>query len=426
VSTLKQIKLPYYQDSLVLNIAEKNLTSVLTSKMEDFKPRFSQERLVGNALKSPIGSERLRELAKNKNKVVIITSDHTRSVPSKITLPLLLAEIRWGNPDADITILVATGLHRATTIEEMLTMFGDNIVAKEKIVVHNAFDESSLIFVDTLPSGGELKVNKLAVEADLLVCEGFIEPHFFAGFSGGRKSILPGISSKETVNWNHSARAIGHPLSKTGILDGNPIHEDMIYGAQKVGVDFILNVALDADKKIIAAFAGSLDKAHRKGCEFVSSLAKVNKVTGDIVVTSNGGYPLDQNLYQSPKAISTAAQCAGDDGVIIIAASCCDGVGGVNFEKLMLKGSPQEILDFVSSVPDQETIPEQWCAQILSQILLKHQLILVTTFLDHEIIKKMNILPASTLDVALNMAYEIKGENASVVVIPDGVAVMAG
>ncbi len=423
---MKQIRLPYYKDSLVLNMAAKNLKSVLTSKMEDFKPRFSPEQLVLNALKTPIGSESLSELAKNKNKVVIVTSDHTRSVPSKITLPLLLTEVRQGNPEADITILVATGLHRATTYDEMSAMFGRSIVGKEKIVVHDAFDESRLVFVDILPSGGELSVNKLAVEADLLVCEGFIEPHFFAGFSGGRKSILPGIASAEAVNWNHSARAIGHPFSVTGILDGNLIHEDMIYAARKVGVDFILNVALDADKKIIGAFAGSLDEAHRKGCEFVSSLAKVEKVTGDIVITSNGGYPLDQNLYQSPKAISTAARCAGDDGVIIIVASCCDGVGGENFEKLMFKGSPQEILNFVSSIPDKETIPEQWCVQILSQILLKHSLILVTTFLDHEIIKKMNILPASTLDEALNKAYEIKGGNASVVVIPDGVAVMVG
>lgn len=258
----------------------------------------------------------------------------------------------------------------------------------------------------------------------MLVCEGFIEPHFFAGFSGGRKSILPGVCSKESINANHSARAIGNPFSKTGYLENNSIHQDMIFAARKVGVDFILNVALNEEKKVIATFAGDLDAAHLEGCKFVERLSRVKRCDADIVITTNGGYPLDQNLYQCPKAISSAAECAGEDGIIIMVASCYDGVGGEEFEKLLSKGKPKELLDIINKIPDEETIPEQWCVQILANIMLKHKLILVTNYLDHDTIKKLNITPAYAVEEALDIAFKEKGQNAKIVVIPDGVSVM--
>jgi len=381
--------------------------------------------LIYQALANPIGTPRLRELARNKNKVVLVTSDHTRAVPSKITLPILLNEIRSGNPNADITILIATGLHRATTEEEQRKMFGDKIVDNEKIAVNDAFRADDFVHICTLPSGAGFNVNKLAVNCDLLVTEGFIEPHFFAGFSGGRKSILPGICSAETVNENHSYKAIASPYSTGGVLKNNPIHEDMIYAAQKMNVQFIFNVAQDAEKRIIAAFAGDLIKAHEKGCEFINSLSLCEPVTADIVITSNGGFPLDQNLYQTPKAVSTAQACAGDDGVIIMCASCIDGMGGTYFAKLVTSGTLEEIETKLSAIPPKETIPEQWCVQIYNRILKKHPVIIVTTYLDHELIKKANMIPASSPDEALEIAYGIKGRDAKVVVIPDGVSVLA-
>jgi len=397
----------------------------LTSKLHQFKNDKSQEELIASALANPVGAAQLRDLAKGKEKVVVVTSDHTRAMPSKLTLPALLAEIRLGNPQADITIIIATGLHRATTEEEQRRMFGDAIVDNEKIVVHDAFDDSAMEFICTLPSGASLVINKQVAHTDLLVCEGFIEPHFFAGFSGGRKSILPGVCSAETVNENHSARAIAHGKSKAGVLQGNVIHEDMIFAARKVGVDFILNVALDEDKKIIAAFAGDVESAHEAGCQFVTDLSRAISVTGDIVITSVGGYPLDQNLYQSPKAASTAQACAGEDGVIILVAGCVDGLGGTHFKELMLGGTVQQIHEKIMAIPDKETIPEQWCAQIFSDMLMKHKIILVTTNLNSELICKVNMIPAATVQEALAMAYEIKGSDAQVVVIPDGVSVIA-
>ena len=422
---MKTIPIPYYTSSLDLHIGEENLEAVITAKTEEYDPGKSEVQLVEEALANPIGTPRLRELAKGKKKVEQVTSDHTRAVPSKLTLPILLKEIRQGNPDADITILIATGLHRPTTETEQRRMFGDAIVDNEKIVVNKAFEQDDFDFVCPLPSGAELWVNKLALDCDLLITEGFIEPHFFAGFSGGRKSILPGICNAATVNENHSYKAISSPYSTTGVLEHNPIHEDMIYAARKVNVQFILNVALNGEKKVVAAFAGDLEDAHAEGVKFVRELAQCPSITGDIVITSNGGYPLDQNLYQSPKAVATAEACCKDGGVIIMCASCFDGMGGTNFEKLIVKGTVDEIDEYLSKIPPKETIAEQWCAQIYSRILKKHKVILVTTYLDHELVRKANLIPASSPDEALEMAYGMMGKDARVVVIPDGVSVLA-
>lgn len=304
-------------------------------------------------------------------------------------------------------------------------MFGDGIVDHEKIAVNNAFDPSQFVHVCTLPSGADFNVNKLAVECDLLVTEGFIEPHFFAGFSGGRKSILPGICSQETVNENHSYKAISSPYSNAGVLEHNPIHEDMVCAARAVNVQFIFNVALNGEKKVIAAWAGDLEQAHAAGVSFIRKWSQCPGITGDIVVTSNGGYPLDQNLYQSPKAVATAEACAGDDGVIIMCCSCADGMGGTHFAQLIKMGTVDEIDAYLSKIPPKETIPEQWCPQIYARILKKHTVILVTTYLDHDEVRKANMIPASSPDEALEIAYGIKGRDAKVVVIPDGVSVLA-
>lgn len=422
---MKTIQIPYYTGHMELHVSEANLKAVVTAKGDSYDPGKSEEALVREALEHPIGTLPLHELAKGKKRVTLVTSDHTRAVPSKITLPILLGEIRRGNPEADITILVATGLHRATTREEMRKMFGDSIVDNERIAVNHAFEPDEFVFMGTLPSGAEFHVNKLAAECDLLITEGFIEPHFFAGFSGGRKSILPGICNAATVNENHSYKAIASPKATTGVLKQNPIHEDMITAAKRMNVQFILNVAQNSEKKIIGAFAGDLELAHEKGVEFVRSLSQCPSVTGDIVVTSNGGYPLDQNLYQTPKAVSTAEACAGEDGVIIMTASCVDGMGGSFFEKLIVMGSVEEIDSYLSRVPPKETISEQWCAQIYARILKKHKVILVTTYLDRETVEKANMIHASSPDEALEIAYGLKGKNAQVVVIPDGVSVLA-
>ena len=398
---MKTIKIPYYTSSMDLHIEEKNLKAVISARIHELHVDRSEEQLVLAALENPIGA-----------------------VPSKVTLPLLLNEIRKGSPQAQITILIATGLHRAPTREEQRRMFGDRIVDHERIAINDAFDPGQFVYQGTLPSGAGFQVNRLAVDCDLLVTEGFIEPHFFAGFSGGRKSILPGICSQQTVNENHCYKAVASPYSQAGILEGNPIHEDMAAAARLVHTAFILNVALDGEKKIIGAFAGDLEQAYAAGVAFIRGLSQRPAVTGDIVITGNGGYPLDQNLYQSPKAVATAEACAGEDGVIIMCCSCVDGMGGTDFARLIKLGTPEEIDEYLAAIPAKETIPEQWCPQIYARILKKHKVILVTAYLSADEVSSANLIPAGDLDEALAIAYKLKGKDAGVVVIPDGVSVL--
>lgn len=421
---MKTVRIPYDTAALELHVPEANLAGILTARTESYHPDLGQADLVRQALKHPIGTPRLSQLAQGKRKVTIVTSDHTRAVPSRITLPLLLEEIRQGNPQAEITIFIATGLHRPTTPEEQRRMFGDEIVDRERIVINRAFQQEDFEFVSLLPSGAELWVNQEVLHCDLLLCEGFIEPHFFAGFSGGRKSILPGSCNAATVNENHSYRAIASPFAAAGVLKGNPIHEDMVCAARSVNTQFILNVALNSRKEIIAAFCGDLEQAHEEGVAFVRSLAQCSPVMGDIVVTSNGGYPLDQNLYQSPKAVSTAQACCREGGVIILCCACRDGFGGENFQRLITRGTPEEIDRFLSVIPPKESISEQWCAQIYSRILQKNPVILVSG-LEAEWVRRANLIPAASLDEALNLAFQMAGAVAEVVVIPDGVSVLA-
>ena len=239
ISNMKRVAFPYGKEKIEYDFKGDELLGVLESSIEKYEPTLDESSLIKNALANPVGTKRLCELAKGKKNIVIIASDHTRPVPSKLIIPPMLAEIREASPDAKITILIATGCHRGTTKDELVAKFGEEIVKNEKIHIHDCDDRDMLVNIGTLPSGGECEINRLAYEADLLVAEGFIEPHFFAGFSGGRKSVLPGIAARETVYWNHNAEFIASPLARTGILEGNPIHRDMIYAARAAKLAFI-------------------------------------------------------------------------------------------------------------------------------------------------------------------------------------------
>ncbi|MCL1927143.1 MAG: nickel-dependent lactate racemase, partial [Syntrophorhabdaceae bacterium] len=401
------------------------LKGVLYSRAHDYKAKAPETVLAREALSSPVGSPPLRELAKGKGRVVIITSDHTRPVPSRITMPLLLEEIRAGNPGADITILVATGMHRNMTRDEIAERFGPEISSGEKIIVHDCHDESNLVSLGALPSGGELVLNRRVVECDLLVSEGFIEPHFFAGYSGGRKAVLPGTAGYKTVLANHCAEFIAHDRARTGVLDGNPIHKDMVFAAKTAKLAFILNVVLDADKKIIAAFAGDADAAHREGCDFLKGLAGIEPVPADIVITGNGGYPLDQNIYQSVKGMTGAEASIAPGGVIIVAAECRDGHGGEKFyDTFKDTRSAEEVMRTIAARGRDETLPDQWQSQIFMRILLKHRVIMVSSVAP-EMIEHLGMIPAQSLEAALTKAEELLDKkDASVTVIPDGVSVI--
>lgn len=404
-------------------IPDKNLLGVLENQIAEYQPPKSPEDLINEALDNPIESPRLEELVAGKKDVVIVTSDHTRPVPSKITMPILLKRIRAANPQIEIKILIATGFHRASTQEELINKFGEEIASREKIIIHDSRDMKSMVKVGVLPSGGDLYLNRVAIETDLLIAEGFIEPHFFAGFSGGRKSILPGIAAAESIKVNHCAELIAHPCSRTGILENNPIHQDMLYAAQQAKLAFILNVVINKRKEIIKAFAGDSVRAHEEGCRFVNELSRVQKLPADIVVATNGGYPLDQNIYQAVKGMTAAEATCKENGVIIMIAACNDGHGGQSFyENLHQAKNPQELLDRVMKIKKEDTLDDQWEFQILARILNKHTVILVTDMCDPKLIEDMHLKHAGSFEEALDMAFRLKGKDAKVAVIVDGVS----
>jgi nickel-dependent lactate racemase len=337
----------------------------------------------------------------------------------------MLEEIRRGNPDADITILISTGCHRETTKEELEAKFGPDMAANEKIHVHNCDDESMLVNIGILPSGGLLIINKLAVEADLLVSEGFIEPHFFAGFSGGRKSVLPGIASRATVMYNHNSEFIHNEKARTGIIDGNPIHKDMLYAARAARLDFIVNVVINANKEVIHAVAGDADLAHREGCKFLETVCKVNRVLSDIVITTNGGYPLDQNIYQAVKGMTAAEVTVNKGGVIIMIAKSNDGHGGEHFYKSFKEEKDVDrMLNVFMETPHEETIPDQWQSQIFARVL-KHAKVVYVSDAPDDMVSDLHMIPAHSVEEAIAKADDILGKKDSkITVIPDGVSVI--
>lgn len=416
------ISIPYGKGQLCWEFPYDGL---LTSRVDQLKSEKTGQELVEEAMAHPIGSPTLRELAVGKKSCTIIISDHTRPVPSRDILPPVLRQLRQGSPDIAVTLLVATGFHRLTTKEELTAKLGEEIASAETIRVHDAFDPDSNVQIGILPSGAPLVIDRAAVETDLLVSEGFIEPHFFAGFSGGRKSVLPGVCDKTTVLGNHCGQFIASPFARTGVLEGNPLHADMVAAAEMAKLAFIVNVVIDEGKKTVAAFAGDFRQAHEAGTAFLRQYCEVEAIPGDIVVTSNGGAPLDQNIYQSVKGLTAAEASAKEGAVLIMCAQLADGTGGQGFyTSLRDCESPEAHFAQCAATPQNETIPDQWESQILARILMKHRVIYVSRPEMEQTLREMKLEYAPTLEAALTMAKADKGENASITVIPNGISVI--
>lgn len=422
---MREILFPYGKTSLSYCFKDEELFGVLTSSIEEYQPAMGGEELVKQALASPVGSPRLSELAKDKNRIVILASDHTRPVPSKVILPAMLAEIRRGNPTADITILIATGCHRETTKDELVAKFGEDIVSREKIDIHDCDDGDRLVNIGILPSGGVCEINSIAAEADLLVAEGFIEPHFFAGFSGGRKSVLPGVAGRSTVLANHCSEFIADEHARTGILENNPIHADMLWAAKQARLRFIVNVVLNAKKEVIYAVAGDVEQAHKKGTDFLAEKCGAQAIPADIVISTNGGYPLDQNVYQAVKGMTAAEATVKPGGVIIMLASSSDGIGGDHFyHQLADEADIKKTMALFLARGRGETVPDQWQTQIMLRILMRASVIYVSEMPD-DAVRNMHMIPAHSIEDALAEAKKILGkERPSMTAIPDGVSVI--
>ncbi len=384
-------------------------------------PRTDHEALVAGALAQPVAGPRLCELSRGLDHVVVITSDHTRALPSRVTLPLLFAEARRFQPDLRITLLVGTGLHRSPSREEIEERFGPEILSACHLEVHDAGSDANLVDLGTLSTGTHLLVNRLVAEADLVVAEGLIEPHFFAGYSGGRKSVLPATAGTESIYRNHRAECIDHPRARNGVLDGNPIHEEALEAARRTPLRFILNVVIDATKHIVAAVAGDPEAAHQAGVEQVAAHATCPAPPADIVVVSNFGYPLDRDLYQCVKGLSVASDAAVPQATIVLAAECRDGIGHSDFSRLAsAPGGPTQILKMIrtGAAPARDA----WQVQILARVLEQHRVIVTSLRLDPRDLRAMHMEWAPDLPTALAMARARHGTGAQINVIPEGPA----
>ena len=420
------VKIPYNKTYLKADIPNTRFKGIIKAKPDKavFQSyQCSQDQLVRRSLAFPVESPRLFQLVKNKHKVVIISSDHTRPVPEKIIMPQILSEIKKGNPQAKVTILIATGTHRPTTKTELIAKFGKKIVDTVRIVVHKSENESSLTTIGKLPSRAVCKINKLAVQADLLIADGLIEPHLIAGYSGGRKAVFPGVASQVSVRGNHNGAFIANPYARSGILAHNPVNKDMLKAGKLARLAFIVNVVLDANKRIVGCFSGNPYLAHLKGTKLVDSMMSAKPIFTDITITSNGGYPLDQNLYQCVKGLTGAEATNKNQGVIILSASLVDGIGGKRFySDFKSINSVSKLYNKALHTPAEKTYQDQWASQVFARIIMNHTVIAVTSPKNARELSDLKIKTADSISKALQIADKIVGQNASVAVLPDGIS----
>jgi len=371
-------------------------------------------------LKKPIGSPPLSKLVKPNHKVGIVFSDITRATPYARILPAIMEELK-GIPDEQITFFNATGTHRLNTKAELYNILGRETVNRFKIIQNNATDRKSHSFLGTTERGTRVYVLKSFMECDIRILTGFIEPHFFAGFSGGGKAVMPGLASVETVMANHSVKNIDHPQAGWGITNGNPVWEDIMDSAEMCMPLFLINVALNRDKEITAAFAGDLRNAHAEGCSFVKDVSMCSVPEPfDIVVSSNSGYPLDLNLYQTVKGMSAAAQIVKPGGSIIIASDCWDGIPehGEYGRLLGDAASPEELLKKIRE--PRFVCQDSWQAQIHALICRKSDVFLYSDNLSDKQITNAFLKVSHSIEETIEELLNRYGENASICILPEG------
>ncbi len=378
-----------------------------------------EKAAVVHAIRNPIESSPLREMVKETDTVAIVISDITRATPNHKLVPWLLEELSHV-PLKNFTIINGTGAHRDQTKEEFIQMLGEWVVDNVKVINHHAQDPSSMKKVGTSSFGPDVYLNKEYVEADFRIVTGFIEPHFFAGFSGGPKGILPGIASIETLLTFHNARMIGDPRSTWGNVENNPLQEMTREANRMCKPDFMLNVILNGQKEIVDVFAGELFAAHKVGCDVAKGHA-MQKCDNrfDVVITSNSGYPLDQNLYQAVKGMSAAQQVVKKGGTIICAAECSDGLPSHgNFGSILkMRDTPEALLEMINE-PSFHMF-DQWEAQKLAMILTWADVFVCSKLTDEQVTTSM-CKPTHDIEQTLRELKHKYGENMTVAVLPVG------
>ena len=412
------VNLAYGRTGLEIELPD-DLTTVIEPTYVPGLP--DQEGAIRNAVRNPLGGGlTLRRLVKPGQTVAISVCDVTRPMPSRTVLPVLLRELGHV-PSDQVTIMIATGTHRPNTPEELDEMLGPDIASSYHVVNHSAFDSETLEYVGESSSGIPVWLDKEWIDADVRITTGFVEPHFFAGFSGGPKMVAPGLAGFDTIMQLHNAERIAHPKATWGVIHGNPVHDDVRDIAAMTGVDFSVDVTINRNRKVTSVYAGDLFMAHEAACRSAknSAMQEVDRPF-DVVVTTNSGYPLDQNLYQAVKGMSAAAQIVKDGGTIVCAAECSDGIPdhGQYKKLLTMRDSPKDLLDMI--LADGHNVHDQWQVQLQAQIQMRASVYLKSGYLSPEQVKEAHLTPIDSIEDTVADALRGSGNGARVCVLPEG------
>ncbi len=417
MATKTQVHLAYGTHGLAVELPAERTTVI--------EPRYpaavpDEAAALRTALRSPIESAPLRERVPRGARVGIVVCDITRPMPSARVLPVLLEELDCVDPSR-ITIFIATGTHRANTPDEMDQMLGPDVARSYRVVNHDAFDLSRHAHLGQTRGGGPIWIDRDFLSQDVKILTGFIEPHFFAGFSGGPKMVAPGLAALETVLHLHGAPLIGDPRATWGVTTGNPIHDEIREIAAVVRPDFTLDVTIDQTHAITAVFAGDLFAAHRVGRQFARATAmQPVEEPFELVITTNSGYPLDMNLYQAVKGMSAAAQIVRPGGTIIAAAECSDGLPEFgNYKDILRMGdSPDALLALIHR--DDFSMHDQWEVQVQAQIQQKARVLLKAEGLSADQIRSAHLEPCADIADAAEGLLRAYGPGARLGVLPMG------
>ena len=414
-----QVDLSYGRTGLRVDLPDERTTVV---EPRDVPASADPSGLLRHALSNPVAGPPLRQLVRPGQQVAISVCDGTRAQPRELMVGAVLDELEGVVDVEDVLVLVATGTHRGNTDAELRVMLGDRVVDTVRVVNHDARDAGSLVWMGEHGDGVPVWLNRAWVDADVRITTGFVEPHFFAGFSGGPKMVVPGLAGLETVLTLHDARRIASPQAVWGVCEGNPVHDDIRAVVNAVGrVDFALDVTLNREQHIIQAFGGELFAMHVAAREAARELAMA-PVDGlfDIVVTTNSGYPLDQNLYQAVKGMSAAGTVVKVGGTIICAAECRDGFpdhGGYR-DVLQSAGSPRELLADIAGRT--QTIPDQWQVQVQAGLQDKARIIMFTEHLSAEALRAAHLELTDDIGATVRALLAELGPTARVCVLPEG------
>ncbi|MFX1531427.1 MAG: nickel-dependent lactate racemase [Promethearchaeota archaeon] len=408
-----------------INLSLNPIWNLTVLRPKEQKGLVEPVEKIREAIKNPLKCEPLYKIIKSKktlNRICIVVSDSTRPVPSHIILEALIKELNeYGIQDNQISILIATGLHRTSREDELVRILGENLRSRLKIIDHVASDKDSLKYLGKTREDSPIYINKHFYESDIKILTGYVEPHFFFGFSGGRKALIPGIAGEETIQANHSAKNIDSPHSRFGIYKNNLMHKMAIEILNLVGVDFAINTCINEKHEIVKVLAGNVEKIHEELVKYqLKHIFEKIDEPYDIVICGNGGYPLDLNLYQAVKSMAIGEIAVKKGGTIISVNECIDGIGigQDKFKELIFSGmEPNDI--YKKILNKKIVVPEQWEIQVLARILMKAEIFVVSKLKENEL-GNIGLKYGQSVEDVIKLSLRKYGDNASILILPNG------